>query len=86
MPRKPSSAGSRVIAAAMVNSTVIAAEIPKPFRKPRFSTSSPSSAMHTVLPANSTARPEVFSDLTAASSGVIPALMPVRCRVMTNSA
>ena len=50
------------------------------------STSIPSRAMHTVVPANRTARPEVFSARTAASAGDIPALMLLRCRVTMNSA
>ena len=46
----------------------------------------PSSAMHTVLPANRTARPEVSMAWTAASSGVSPACRPRRCLVTMNSA
>ena len=42
--------------------------------------------MHTVVPANRTARPAEFSALAAASWGVIPALMLLRCRVTMNSA
>ncbi len=42
--------------------------------------------MHTVVPANRTARPEVFSARAAASAGVIPALRLARCRVTMNSA
>lgn len=51
-----------------------------------FITSIPASAMHTVPPANSTARPEVFSAVMAASSGVTPPMTPLRCRVTMNSA
>ena len=42
--------------------------------------------MHTVVPANRTARPEVFSAAAAASGGDIPALRLLRCRVTMNSA
>ena len=42
--------------------------------------------MHTVVPANRTARPAEFSALAAASWGDIPALMLLRCRVTMNSA
>lgn len=57
-----------------------------PSRKRMFITSIPASAMHTVPPANSTARPEVLRAVTAASSGFIPRRMPFRCRVTMNSA
>jgi hypothetical protein len=75
-----------VTAAAIVNSTVIAAARPSPEMKPIRSTSIPNRAMHTVVPANRTARPEVFSARTAASRGDIPALRLLRCRVTMNSA
>ena len=75
-----------MIEANIVNSTVIAAAMPRPETKLMFSTSIPSRAMHTVVPANRTARPAEFSAATAASCGDIPALMLLRCRVTTNSA
>ena len=50
------------------------------------STSMAIRAMHTVVPANRTALPEVFSARTAASRGGIPALRLLRCRVTMNSA
>lgn len=56
-----------------------------PSRNRRLVTSMPS-AMHTVPPAKSTARPEVLSAVTAASSGSSPRRMPRRCRVTMNSA
>ena len=74
IPNTPSSAGSRVTAASTVNTTVSAEAIARPFRKLTPRTRMPSSAMHTVLPANRTARPEVSMALTAASSGVSPGL------------
>ena len=46
----------------------------------------PSSAMQTVMPANRTARPEVSSALTAASSGVAPRMISWRYRVTMKSA
>ena len=42
--------------------------------------------MHTVVPANRTARPEVFSAPAAASRGNMPALRLLRWRVTMNSA
>ena len=49
------------------------------------STNRPSSATITVAPANSTARPDVFSARTHAASGSRPALIALRWRVTTNS-
>ena len=46
----------------------------------------PSSAMHTVPPANRTARPEVSIAVTAASRGLRPASRPRRYLVTMNSA
>ena len=46
----------------------------------------PSMQMHTVLPANRTARPEVLIAVTAASAGVRPACRPRRCLVTMNNA
>ena len=86
IPKTPSSAGSKVTAAATVNATVSAQATARPFRKVIPSTKMPSSAMHTVPPANSTARPEVSIAATAASSAVSPDCRPRRCRVTMNSA
>ena len=86
IPNTPSSAGSRVTAASTVNTTVSAEATARPFRKLTPRTRMPSSAMHTVLPANRTARPEVSMALTAASSGVSPACKPRRCLVTMKSA
>ena len=49
-----------------------------PLRKLSLRTSRPSSAAQTVPPANSTARPAVLRERTAASSGVWPAFSPSR--------
>ena len=86
MPKTPSSAGSRVTAASTVKTTVSAEATARPFRKLTPRTRMPSSAMHTVLPANRTARPEVSMALTAASSGVSPDCRPRRCLVTMNRA
>ena len=59
MPKTPSSAGSKVTAASTVKTTVSAEATARPFRKLTPRTRMPSSATHTVLPANRTARPEV---------------------------
>ena len=42
--------------------------------------------MQTVIPANITARPDVFSERMQAASGSRPAVIALRCRVTTNSA
>jgi len=86
MPRMPSIAGSRVIADRTVNSTVSAAATATPLRNETPSTSMPSRAMHTVPPANSTARPEVFRATATESIGWSPRLSPRRYRVTMNSA
>ena len=41
----------------------------------------PSSAMQTMMPANSTARPEVLTALMIEVSTSLPAIRPWRCRV-----
>ncbi len=60
--------------------------IASPLRKLKLSTRMPSSAMHTVPPANKTVRPEVLSAATTASCGVSPASRPRRCLLTMNSA
>jgi hypothetical protein len=86
MNRKPSSAGSRVMAASTTVATAIEAPMPEPDRKLIPVTSMPSSAMHTVVPAKMTARPEVSNARTTASSWLRPDFTPVRNRVTMNSA
>ncbi len=73
-------------AASTVNTTVRAEATARPLRKLMPRIKMPSKAMHTVLPANSTARPEVSMALTAASSGVSAASIPRRCLVTMNKA
>ena len=85
MPMIPSSAGISVTAAVIVISTTIAEAIATPLRKLMPSTNRPSSATMTVPPANSTARPDVFSARMQAASGSRPAVIALRCRVTTNS-
>ena len=46
----------------------------------------PSRAMHTMMPANSTARPEVLTALTIDDSTSLPAIRPCRWRVTMNRA
>ena len=41
----------------------------------------PNRAMHTMMPANRTARPDVFTALTMEDSISRPATRPCRCRV-----
>ena len=70
----------------MVSPTPIAVPSDTPYRKLTPSVHSPSSAMHTVVPANSTARPEVFTATTIDSSTGMPRSRLRRCRVTMNSA
>ena len=86
MPMIPSSAGISVTAAVIVTSTTSAAATATPLRKLMPSTNRPSSATMTVPPANSTARPDVFSARMQAASGSRPAVIALRWRVTTNSA
>ncbi len=65
-------AGRRVSDASMVRATTKAADRATPYRKVTWRANMPSRAMHTVRPANRTARPEVLRAVTAASSGVAP--------------
>lgn len=85
-PSSPSSEGSSVMAARTLKITVREAAMTTPSRKRMFITSIPASAMHTVPPAKSTARPEVFRACTADSSDFMPRRMPRRCRVTMKSA
>jgi hypothetical protein len=85
-PKRLNSAGSSVIVASTVRATVSVQAIASGLRKPKLSTRMPSSAMHTVPPANKTVRPEVLSAVTAASSGVSPASRPRRYLATMNSA
>ena len=71
-PNKPSSAGSSVSAATTVNATAIAAATATPYRKLTRSATCPASRCTTIAPANSTARPDVSSDSTVASSRLCP--------------
>ncbi len=81
-----SRAGSRVTEAATVSTTVNEAATATPLRKLRRRISMPISAMHTVAPANTTARPVVATEFTAASVTPRPRLSPRRCLVTMNSA
>jgi hypothetical protein len=86
MAGKPSSAGSRVSEASTTTATAIAAPTPEPDRKLICVVSMPSSAMQTVVPAKTTARPEVSRAWTTAFSWLRPARTPLRNRVTMNSA
>lgn len=67
-PRIASSAGSSVSAAMTVKATVTAAAMATPWRKLTPRANMPSIAMHTISPANSTARPLVSIASTTAAS------------------
>ena len=86
IPRTLSRAGSRVLAASTVQTTVTAAVRAMPSRKSTPRVRMPSRATHTVPPANTTARPEVPAASAAACAGGSPASSPRRCRVTMNSA
>ncbi len=79
-------AGSRVSDATIVSPTTSVIVTATPYRKLTWRANSPSRATQTVSPASSTARPEVLSAVTAASSGACPASRPLRCRLTMNSA
>ena len=85
-PMKLSRAGSRVRAAIMVNDTPMAAAMARPYRKVTPRANMPSRAMQTMIPANSTARPDVLTALTMEGSTSLPAMRPWRWRVTMNSA
>ena len=78
MPMKDSRAGSRVTEAATVSTTVSEAATATPLRKFSRRISIPSSAMQTVAPAKTTARPVVATALVAASVTVSPRFSPRR--------
>ena len=59
-----------------MNATAIAAATATPYRKLTPSANMPSIAMHTISPANSTARPDVSSDSITACSALRPRRRP----------
>ena len=71
-------AGSSVDAATITRTTAAMAPMARPRMKGSCSRNSPSSDRITVLPANTTARPEVASDTAAASLGSRPSDRPGR--------
>ena len=81
-----SSAGNNVTAAVTVRNTVNDAATAIPVRNPTLRMSMPSSAMMTVPPANSTARPEVFIAVVIAVVTSAPWRSAFRCRLTMNSA
>ncbi len=83
---KPSSAGSSVMAASTVSTTVTAAPSAIPVTSPRPSVVMPSSAATTVKPANTTARPEVFMAVPIDSRALVPDIRFPRCRLTMNRA
>ena len=77
-PNNASRAGVRVIADITVSATVIAADTATPNRNETPSSIIPSIATQTIAPANITARPEVSSASTTASSRSSPRIIPWR--------
>ena len=72
--------------AIIVNSTPIAVPTATPYRKLTCRAHRPRIAMHTVIPANMTARPEVFSATETESSTLMPLSKFFRCLVTINRA
>ncbi len=72
LPTMLSSAGSSVTEANIVNSTASAAPVATARITARFMKYMPSTAMTTVIPANSTERPAVFRLRSTACSGSSP--------------
>ena len=81
-----SSAGKKVIDATIINKTPITAPIAKPRAKANPITNRPSNEMITVMPAKITARPEVSTASTTASSTLKPSARHSRYRVTMNNA
>ena len=75
------SEGNKVIEASIVMMTVLEAATPRPLKKPKPKNSMPSRATQTVAPAKITARPEVLSEVTMASSTLMPCCRFWRARV-----
>jgi hypothetical protein len=86
IPMKPNRAGKSVRAAIMVKATPMAAATAKPYRKLTPKANIPRRAMHTMMPANRTARPDVLTALMMDSSVSCPATNPCRWRVTMNRA
>ncbi len=70
----------------IVTSTASEAVTATPFKNDRPRTNMPNSAIQTVEPAKSTARPEVLMDVATASSTEQPRFNSCRDRVTMNSA
>ena len=77
-PEKPSMAGSSVRAAAMTSTTAAMAPTARPRMKGSCRMNSPSSERITVVPANTTDRPEVARDTAVAWRGLRPSARPCR--------
>ena len=77
-PEKPSMAGSRVVAASMTSTTAAMAPMARPRMKGSCRRKRPNSDRMTVVPANTTARPEVASETATASRGSRPSARPCR--------
>jgi hypothetical protein len=85
-PTIASSAGSSVTAASTATTTAIPAISPMFVTSGMLATASDTSAIVTVLPAKTTAPPEVATALAIDSRNSNPSCMPRKCRVTMNSA
>jgi hypothetical protein len=79
-------AGRSVTDAIITTRTVTEAPVANPWTNFSPIRNNPSSEMTTVMPAKITARPDVTSAVTTASSGSMPAWSVCRYRVTMNSA
>ncbi len=84
--RSPITAGSRVRAASIAVMTDRAAATPITPRNGMPTTSSPASAMTTVIAANTTEPPAVATEVAADSSASMPFASCCRCRLRMNRA
>ena len=78
-------AGSNHKELSITNNTVSMEAMAKPLTKPMPNTNNPANATITVVPANSTARPEVLTDSIAAARGSRPESIATLKRLITKS-
>jgi hypothetical protein len=85
-PENPSMAGSRVMAASMTSTTAAMAPTARPRMNGSWRMNRPRSERITVVPANTTDRPDVANETAVAWRGVRPSASPCRKRVTMNRA
>ena len=75
-PAKPSMAGRRVMAASMTSTTAAMAPMARPRMNGSWRMNKPHSERITVLPANTTARPDVANEIATAAGDLVPRPCP----------